>query len=63
MEGLKCHAYGNWKACAGWAIIGGTPSKLSSNFNLLSSDIHDKSMGGEGTETETRPGGDEWPGW
>ena len=25
--------------------------------------IHDKSMGGEGTETETRPGGDEWPGW
>ena len=25
--------------------------------------MHDKSMGGEGTETETRPGGDEWPGW
>ena len=25
--------------------------------------IHDKSMGGEGTETDIRPGGDEWPGW
>ena len=25
--------------------------------------MHDKSMGGEGTERDTRPGGDEWPGW
>ena len=25
--------------------------------------IHDKSTGGDGTETATRPGGDEWPGW
>ena len=25
--------------------------------------IQDKSMGGEGTDTDTRPGGDEWPGW
>ena len=25
--------------------------------------MHDKSTGGEGTETETRPRGDEWPGW
>ena len=29
----------------------------------LQNQAHDKSMGGEGTETETRPGGDEWPGW
>ena len=25
--------------------------------------IQDESMGGEGTDTDTRPGGDEWPGW
>ena len=25
--------------------------------------MHDKSTGGEGTDSDTRPGGDEWPGW